>query len=90
MIEVQLLNTRKLKVLYIYFAFLIQYDPSKKLTAKDIPTPEPLKMELVKEDLFGSIYEGKIGRSFWIQAIFFLLVFEIGLAVGLTIGGNAL
>lgn len=63
---------------------------SKKLTAKDVPAPEPLKMELVKEDFFGPNYEGKLGRSFWIQAIFFLLVFEIGLVVGLTIGGNAL
>lgn len=63
---------------------------SKKLTAKDVLAPDPLKMELVKEDFFGPIYEGKLGRSFWIQAIFFLLVFEIGLAVGLTIGGNAL
>ena len=48
------------------------------------------KTALVKEDFFGPIYEGKLGRSFWIQAISFLLVFEIGLAVGLTIGGNAL
>ena len=68
----------------------MQEQKSKKLTAKDVSAPEPLKMELVKEDLFGPIYEGKLGRSFWIQAIFFLLVFEIGLAVGLTIGGNAL
>lgn len=68
----------------------MQEQKIKKLTAKDIPAPEPLKMELVKEDLFGPIYEGKLGRPFWIQAIFFLLVFEIGLTVGLTIGGNAL
>lgn len=68
----------------------MQEQKSKKLTAENVPAPEPLKMELVKEDLFGPIYEGKLGRSFWIQAIFFLLVFEIGLAVGLTIGGNAL
>lgn len=64
----------------------MQEQKSKKL----IPASEPLKMELVKEDFFGPIYEGKLGRSFWIQAIFFLLVFEIGLTVGLTIGGNAL
>lgn len=68
----------------------MQEQKSKKLTAEDVPAPEPLKMELVKEDLFGPIYGGKLGRSFWIQAIFFLLVFEIGLAIGLTIGGNAL
>lgn len=68
----------------------MQEQKSKKLTAKDVPAPEPLKMELVKEDFFGPIYEGKFGRSFWIQAIFFLLVFEIGLTIGLTIGGNAL
>ena len=68
----------------------MQEQKSKKLTAENVPAPEPLKMELVKEDLFGPIYEGKLGRSFWILAIFFLLVFEIGLAVGLTIGGNAL
>lgn len=64
----------------------MQEQKSKKL----IPASEPLKMELVKEDFFGPIYEGKLGRSFWIQAIFFLLVFEIGLTVRLTIGGNAL
>ena len=68
----------------------MQEQKSKKLTAKDTPVPEPPKMELVKEDFFGPIYEGKLGRSFWIQAIFFLLVFEIGLAIGFTIGGNAL
>lgn len=68
----------------------MQEQKSKKLTAKDVPAPESLKMELVKEDFFGPNYEGKLGRSFWIQAIFFLLVFEIGLTIGLTIGGNAL
>ena len=68
----------------------MQEQKSKKLTAKDVLAPEPLKIELVKEDFFGPIYEGKLGRSFWIQAIFFLLVFEIGLTVGLTIGGNVL
>lgn len=68
----------------------MQEQKSKKLTAKDVPASEPLKMELVKEDFFGPNYEGKLGRSFWIQAIFFLLVFEIGLTIGLTIGGNAL
>ena len=68
----------------------MQEQKSKKLTAKDVPAPDPLKMELVKEDFFGPNYEGKFGRSFWIQAIFFLLVFEIGLTVGLTIGGNVL
>lgn len=68
----------------------MQEQRSKKLTAKDVPVPEPPKIKLVKEDFFGPVYEGKLGRSFWIQVIFFLLVFEIGLAVGLTIGGNAL
>lgn len=68
----------------------MQEQKSKKLTAKDIPVPEPPKMELVKEDFFGPIFEGKIGRSFWMQVVFFLLVFGVGLSVGLTIGGNAL
>lgn len=68
----------------------MQEQKSKKPTAKDIPAPEPPKMELVKEDFFGPILEGKIGRSFWIQVIFFLLVFGVGLSIGLTIGGNAL
>jgi len=30
----------------------MQEQKSKKLTAKDIPVPEPPKMELVKEDFF--------------------------------------
>lgn len=68
----------------------MQEQKNKKLTAKDIPVPEPPKMELIKEDFFGPIFEGKIGRSFWIHAIFFLLVFGVGLSVGLTIGGNTL
>ncbi len=68
----------------------MQEQKSKKLTAKDIPAPEPPKMELVKEDFFGPILEGKIERSFWIHAIFFLLIFGLGVSVGLTIGGNAL
>lgn len=44
----------------------MQEQKSKKLTAENVPAPEPLKMELVKEDLFGPICEGKLGRSFWI------------------------
>lgn len=66
----------------------MQEQKSKKLTAKDVPVPESPKMEFVKEDFFGSILE-KFGRSFWTQAIIFLLVFGVGLAVGLTIGGSA-
>lgn len=68
----------------------MQEQKSKKLTAMDVPAPKPPKMELVKEDFFGPILEGKIKRSFWIHVIFFLLVFGVGFAVGLTIGGNAL
>lgn len=68
----------------------MQEQKSKKLTAKDVPAPEPPKMKLVKEDFFGPIPEGEIEKSFWIRAIFFLLVFGVGFAVGLTIGGNAL
>ena len=47
-------------------------------------------IKMVKEDFFGPILEGKIERSFWIHAIFFLLIFGLGVSVGLTIGGNAL
>lgn len=64
----------------------MQEQKSKKLTAKDVPVPEPPKMKLVKEDFFGSIL-GEFGRPFWTQAIFFLLVFGVGFAIGLTIGG---
>lgn len=31
----------------------MQEQKSKKLTAENVSAPEPLKMELVKEDLFG-------------------------------------
>lgn len=65
----------------------MQEQKSKKLTAKDVPVPESPKMEFVKEDFFGSIFRGKVGRSFWVQTIFSLLVFGIGFAIGLTIGG---
>lgn len=65
----------------------MQEQRSKKLTAKDVPVPESPKMEFVKEDFFGSIFEGKVGGSFWIHAIFSLLVFGIGFAAGLAIGG---
>jgi len=68
----------------------MQEQKSKKLTAKGVPAPEPPKMKLVREDFFGPIPEGKVEKSFWIHAIFFLLVFVVGLAVGITIGGNAL
>lgn len=64
----------------------MQEQKNKKLTAKDVPVPEPPKMELVKEDFFGPIF-GRIEKSFWTQAIFFLLVFGVGFAIGLTIGG---
>lgn len=68
----------------------MQEQKNKKLTAKDVPAPEPPKMKLVREDLFGPIPEGKLEKTFWIQAIFSLLIFGIGFAVGLAIGGNAL
>lgn len=68
----------------------MQEQKSKKLTAKDVPAPEPPKMKLVREDFFGPIPEGKVDRTFWTQAIFSLLIFGIGFAVGLAIGGNAL
>lgn len=68
----------------------MQEQKSKELTAKDIPAPEPPKMELVKEDFFGPIPEEKLGKLFWIQVISSLLVFGIGFIVGLTIGGNVL
>lgn len=64
----------------------MQEQKSKKLTAKDVPVPEPPKIKLVKEDFFGPIL-GEFGRPFWTQAIFYLLVFGVGLIVGLTIGG---
>lgn len=68
----------------------MQEQKSKKLTARDVPVPEPPKMEFVKEDFFGSIFGGKAERSFWAQTIFSLLVFGIGFAAGLAIGGSAL
>lgn len=68
----------------------MQEQKSKKLTAKDVPTPEPPKMELIKEDLFGPILEGKIESLFWIQLTFSLLAFGVGFIVGLAIGGNVL
>lgn len=64
----------------------MQEQKSKKLTARDVPVPEPPKMEFVKEDFFGPVLE-KFGRSFWTQAIISLLVFGVGLIVGLAIGG---
>lgn len=68
----------------------MQEQRNKKLTAKDVPAPEPLKMELVKEDFFGPIPEGKLESLFWIQIIFSLLAFGVGFIVGLVIGGNVL
>lgn len=68
----------------------MQEQKSKKLTAKDIPVPEPPKMELVKEDFFGPILEGKIERSFWVRVIFSLLIFGVAFIVGFTVGGNVL
>lgn len=68
----------------------MQEQKSKKLTAKDVPVPEFPKMEFVKEDFFGSIFGEESERSFQIQTIFSLLVFGVGLAVGLAIGGSAL
>lgn len=68
----------------------MQEQRNKKLTAKDVPAPEPPKMELVKEDFFGPIPEGKFESLFWIQIIFSLLAFGVGFIVGLAIGGNVL
>lgn len=51
---------------------------NKKLTAKDVPAPEPPKMKLIKEDFS------------WTKFIFSLLIFGIGFAVGFTVRGNAL
>lgn len=68
----------------------MQERKSKKLTARDVPVPEFPKMEFVKEDYFGSIFGGESERSFQIQTIFSLLVFGMGFAVGLAIGGSAL
>lgn len=68
----------------------MQEQKSKKLTAKDVPAPEPPKMELIKEDLFGPIPERKVERLIWIQIIFSLLAFGVVFVVGLAIGGNVL
>ena len=58
---------------------------SKKLTAKDVPAPEPPKMRLVKEDMFGPIPEGKTDKTFLFEALFFLFVFIVGFGLGLVI-----
>ncbi len=46
---------------------------SKKLTAKDVPAPEPPKMRLVKEDMFGPIPEGKTDKTFYLKHCSFCL-----------------
>lgn len=48
------------------------------------------EMVTAERNFRGPIPEGKVEKSFWIRAIFFLLVFGVGFAVGLTIGGSAL
>lgn len=68
----------------------MQEQKSKELTAKDIPAPEPPKMELVKEDFFGPIPEEKLEKLFWIRIIFFLLVFGVAFIVGFIVGENVL
>lgn len=68
----------------------MQEQKSKELAAKDIPAPEPPKMELVKEDFFGPISEEKLGKLFWIQIIFSLLVFGVAFIVGFAVGVNVL
>lgn len=68
----------------------MQEQKSKELTAKDIPAPEPPKMELVKEDFFGPIPEEKLEKLLWIRIIFSLLVFGVAFIVGFTVGENVL
>lgn len=59
-----------------------------KLTAKDVPIPEPPKLEMVKEDydpigaLFGSGVKFSINR----QVIYDVIIFGLGMMIGFTIG----
>lgn len=63
-----------------------------KLTAKDVPVPEPPKMELIKEDfnpieaLFGARVKFNINRSFWAQLMFGIIIFGLGMLAGFAIG----
>lgn len=63
-----------------------------KLTAKDVPVPEPPKLEMVKEDynpikaLFGPGVKFDIHRSFWTRIVFGIIFFGLGMIAGFVIG----
>lgn len=63
-----------------------------KLTAKDVPVPEPPKLEMVKEDynpikaLFGTEVKFNINRSFWARIMFGIIFFGSGMMTGFVIG----
>ena len=65
---------------------------AKRLTVKDIPVPEPPKLEMVKEDynpikaLFGSGVKFNINHAFWAQIMFSIILFGLGILVGFVIG----
>ena len=65
---------------------------AKKLTAKDVPAPEPPKLEMVKEDynpigaLFGPGIKFNINRKFWAQVMLGIIVFGLGIMAGFAIG----
>ncbi len=65
---------------------------AKRLTAKDVPVPEPPKLEMVKEDynpikaLFGPGVKFNINRSFWTRIMFGIIFFGLGMIVGFVIG----
>lgn len=67
-------------------------ESAKRLTAKDVPVPEPPKLEMVKEDynpikaLFGPGVKFNINRSFWKRIMFGIIFFGLGMIIGFAIG----
>lgn len=67
-------------------------ESAKRLTAKDVPVPEPPKLEMVKEDynpikaLFGPEVKFNINRSFWKRIMFGIIFFGLGMIIGFAIG----